>query len=144
MPKMFLHYPQGAFTRANLELLAQELTQIGLQCERMPETTYGRSNVWLYAREYPIDQVFVGGRTGGTKVITIEVNAFEGGLDDTAKEALIEGFTDSICKLSGTPSDARCPVFVLIRKNPASDWGIFGKRVTLAKLRHPPVDADPV
>ena len=144
MPKMFLHYPQGAFTRANLETLAQELTQIGLQCERMPETTYGRSNVWIYAREYPTDQVFVGGRTGGTKVITVEVNAFEGGLDDAAKEALIEGFTKSIGRFAGISSGARCPVFVLIRENPASDWGIFGERVTLEKLRHPPADAKPV
>ena len=144
MPKLFLHYPQGTFTQSNLELLAQELTHIGLQCERMPETTYGRSNVWLYAREYPAEQVFVGGRTGGTKVITVEVNAFEGGLDDAAKEALIAAFTEAIGRFAGILSGARCPVFVLIRENPASNWGIFGKRVTLEKLRHPAADAEPV
>ena len=144
MPKMFLHYPQGAFTQANLELLAQELTQIGLQCEHLPETAYGRSTAWIYAREYPTDQVFVGGRTGGTKVITAEVNAFEGGLDDAAKVALIEAFTESIGRFAGIPSGERCPVFVLIKESPASDWGIFGKRVTLENLRHPPADAVPV
>jgi len=144
LPKIHLHYPEGAFNATTLNSLAEELTSIGLECERLPDTPFVRSTVWIYAREYASNRVFVGGAPGRTQVISIEVNVFEGGLSDAAKQVLIERFTAAVGKHTGLSSGERCPVYVLIRESSPSNWGIFGDRITLDQLRHPAVDALPV
>lgn len=110
----------------------------------MPNSLYAKSNIWIYANEYPVDKVFHGGKSGGTKVITFEVNAVEGGLDDSARSDLIAFLTEAAGKYGSVPPEDRIPVFVFIRDVPAQSWGMFGKPVTLEQLRNPSSDAEPI
>ena len=144
MPKIFMKYPQGTFPADSLDLLAEEVTTRALAFEKLPDTPYVRSNIWIYANEYASERVYHGGRAGGTKVISLEVNVMEGALDADAKKDFIAFLTDAIGKRAGIPPQQRVPVFVLIRDVPSYNWGMFGKPVTLDGLRNPPLDAKPV
>ena len=144
MPKIYINYPEGAFTENALDSLADEITAYAPGFEKLPDTPYVRSNIWIYAKEYAAGKVFHGGKAGGTKVISFEVNVIEGGLDAEAKEQFIAFLTDAVRKHAGIPLEERVPVFVLIRDVPAQNWGMFGKPVTLDALRHPPSGAVPV
>ena len=84
------------------------------------------------------------GKSGGTQVISLEVNAFQGGHTVSSKQALIERFTEAISRHAGIAAGARVPVYILLRDVPESDWGVFGATTTLNELHHPPADAVPV
>jgi phenylpyruvate tautomerase PptA (4-oxalocrotonate tautomerase family) len=144
MPKIFISYPEGAFPGNAIDSLADEITAHASSFERLPDTPYVRSNIWIYAREFAADRVYHGGKSGGTKVITFEVNAIEGGLGAQAKQQIIAFLTDAVRKHAGIPPEERVPVFVLIRDVPEQNWGIFGKPISLDALRNPPADAVPV
>jgi phenylpyruvate tautomerase PptA (4-oxalocrotonate tautomerase family) len=144
MPKIFINYPEGAFSERALAALAEEITTTGLECEKLPDTPYVRSNIWVYAKEYAAERVYHGGKSGGTKVITLEVNVVEGALDDDSRKKLIARFTNVVGKHAGIPPQERVPVYIVIRDVPPQNWGMFGKPITLESLRNPPVDAQPV
>jgi phenylpyruvate tautomerase PptA (4-oxalocrotonate tautomerase family) len=149
VPLIFMHYPKGTFSQAALISLADEITTIGLDCEKLPNTAFVRSTTWIYANELPPSSVFVGGRPRGiedadTKVISIEVNVFEGGLGDAAMQALIERMTDTVRVHASTAPGQPTPVYILIREVAPTHWGVFGRRITLEALRNPPVDAEPL
>jgi phenylpyruvate tautomerase PptA (4-oxalocrotonate tautomerase family) len=57
---------------------------------------------------------------------------------------MIAFLTEAVRKHAGIPSGERISVFVLIRDVPASNWGMFGKQVSLDALRNPPSNALPV
>jgi phenylpyruvate tautomerase PptA (4-oxalocrotonate tautomerase family) len=107
-------------------------------------TPYVRSNIWIYAKEFAAGRVYHGGKSGGTKIISFEVNVIEGGLDTEAKKQMIAFLTNAVKKHAHIPPEERVPVFVLIRDVPAENWGMFGKPITLDALRNPPDDAVPV
>ena len=144
MPKIYINYPTGAFPEGALDLLAEEITVAGMECEKLPNTAFARSNIWVYAKEYAADRVYHGGNPGGTKVISLEVNCIEGALDADAKKEMIGRFTNAVGKHAGIPPKERAPVFILIRDVPAQNWGMFGKPVTLDAVRNPVPDVDPV
>jgi len=144
MPKIYINYPEGAFPENAIDSLADEITNYAPEFEKLPDTPYVRSNIWIYAKEYAAKRVYHGGKAGGTKVISFEVNVIEGGLDAEAKKQFIAFLTDSVRKHAGIPPEERVPVFVLIRDVPAQNWGMFGKPVTLDALRNPPANATPV
>jgi len=144
MPKIFMSYPEGAFTRDAIDSLADEITADAPSLEKIPDTPYVRSNIWIYAREFAAERVYYGGKSEGTKIISFEVNAIEGGLDAEAKKQMIAFLTGVVRKYAGIPPEERVPVFVLIRDVPAQNWGMFGKQVTLDALRNPPNDAIPI
>ena len=144
MPKIYINYPEGAFPENAMDSLANEITAYAPALEKLPDTEYVRSNVWIYANEYAAGKVYHGGKAGGTKIISFEVNVIEGGLDTEAKKQLIAFLTNAIRKHAGIPLEERVPVFVLIRDVPAQNWGMFGKPVTLEALRNPPANAVPV
>ncbi len=141
MPKIYLNCPIESFSAPAKNDLAEELTTIALSVENLPDTPFVRSTVWIYINEYPAANVYHGGVPFGTKVISLEVNTFEGGLDKTAKQLLIEKFTTSIRKNAGIKPDELAPVYIVIREVSESNWGVFGKTITLAELRNPPADA---
>jgi hypothetical protein len=58
MPKVFIHYPAGAFSEDGLAALAAEITSTGLKYEKLPDTPYVRSNIWVYGIEYPAGTAF--------------------------------------------------------------------------------------
>jgi phenylpyruvate tautomerase PptA (4-oxalocrotonate tautomerase family) len=144
MPKIYINYPEGTFPKNAIDSLVDEITSSAPKFEKLPDTPYVRSNIWIYAKEYAADRVYHGGKAGGTKVISFEVNVIEGGLDTEAKKQLIAFLTEAVRKHAGIPPEERVPVFVLIRDVPDQNWGMFGKPVTLDALRNPPAKAVPV
>ena len=144
MPKVFINYPEGTVSDDALAALAEEITITGLECEKLPDTAYVRSNIWVYAREYAADKVYHGGKPCGTRVISLEVNVVEGALSADSRKAMIARFTAIVAKHAGIPSGRRAPVYIVIRDVPPPSWGMFGKPITLESLRNPPVDAVPV
>jgi len=144
MPKVFINYPKGTFSASELDALAEEITTIGLECEKLPATPYVRSNIWIYAREYAADKVYHGGKPYGTKIISLEVNVVEGALGAHLRKELIGRLTDAVGKHAGIPSQERVPVYVVIRDVPPQSWEMFGEPITLESLHNPPVDAKPV
>ncbi|MCF0051691.1 hypothetical protein LXM25_16600 [Dyadobacter sp. LJ53] len=144
MPKIYINCPEGTFGKEAKPLLAQELTDIAIRVERLPDTPYVRSTVWIYLNEYRPDNVFHGGVPGGTKVISVEVNAFSGGLHTAAKGLIIKEFTATIGKHAGVAEGALIPVFIAIRNVHEDDWGTFGKRIQLQDLYNPPKDRRPI
>jgi phenylpyruvate tautomerase PptA (4-oxalocrotonate tautomerase family) len=144
MPKIYINCPEGTFTTKAKELLAEELTSLAIELERLPDTLYVRSTVWIHLNEYPAGNVFHGGKPGGTKVISMEVNAFNGALDTATKGVLIEKFTALIGKHAGTPDGELIPVYIAIRNVHEDDWGIFGKRIRLQDIYNPPADRKPI
>lgn len=144
MPKIFMSYPEGTFSKDAIDSLAEEITNGAPSIEKLPNTSYVRSNIWIYAREFPSARVYHGGVSGGTKIITFEVNVIEGGLDAEAKKQMIAFLTNAVRKYVPIPQAERAPVFMLIRDVPAENWGMFGKQVSLDALRNSPDDAIPV
>jgi phenylpyruvate tautomerase PptA (4-oxalocrotonate tautomerase family) len=144
MPKVFINYPNGTFLENALNALAEEITTAGLECEKLPDTPYVRSNIWVYAREYDVEKVFHGGKPRGTKVISLEVNVVEGALDADSRKELIARFTSIVGKHAGIPPQERVPVYIVIRDVPPQSWGMFGKPISLESLRNPAANAEPV
>jgi phenylpyruvate tautomerase PptA (4-oxalocrotonate tautomerase family) len=144
VPKVFINYPEGTFTEGALDALAEEITTAGLECEKLPDTPYVRSNIWVYAREYDAGKVYNGGKPLGTKVVALEVNVVEGALDASSRKEMIARFTSIVGKHAGIPPEERVPVYIAIRDIPPPSWGMFGKPITLEGLRNPPADAEPV
>jgi len=60
MPKMIIHAPAGTFDAAGRQQVARALTQLGLDCEALPDSPLVRSTVWTYFAEYSSDAVFMG------------------------------------------------------------------------------------
>jgi phenylpyruvate tautomerase PptA (4-oxalocrotonate tautomerase family) len=144
MPKVFINYPEGAFPEPALDEIAEEITTTGLECEKLPDTPYVRSNIWVYFREYAADRVYHGGKPQGTKVISLEVNVVEGALDADSRKELIARFTHIVGKHAGIPPQERVPVYIVIRDVPPESWGMFGNPISLQSLRNAPAGAKPV
>jgi phenylpyruvate tautomerase PptA (4-oxalocrotonate tautomerase family) len=144
MPLIFVHYPEGAFDEANRDAMADELTEAALSSERLPNTPFVKSTTWIYCNEYKSSHVYHGGRAGGTKVISIEINVFEGGLDESAKKSLYASFTAIVRKRALIPDAQVAPVYIVVRDNAPMNWGVFGETIRLDDLRNPPVDAEPI
>jgi phenylpyruvate tautomerase PptA (4-oxalocrotonate tautomerase family) len=144
MPLIHVTAPTGTFTDVARDRLADDLTTISLTHEGLPQTPFVRSTVWIYFHEPEPTRVYHGGRPGGTPVITVEINAFRGGLDAPAKQAIIHDVTVTIVRAAGLPLLAPAPVYVVFRHVDADDWGVFGSTTTLAELRNPDPDAPPL
>jgi phenylpyruvate tautomerase PptA (4-oxalocrotonate tautomerase family) len=141
MPLIYINCPESTFSAAAKDALADELTTIALATEQLPATPFVRSTVWIYIHEYPAATVYHGGKSAGTKVISLEVNAFQGGHDTASKQALIQQFTESIRRHAGIAPADLVPVYILFRDVPPADWGVFGSTITLGDLHHPPAGA---
>jgi hypothetical protein len=47
---MFLHAPQGAFTAEARAIVAAELTELVMACERLIDTPQIRAGIWVFCR----------------------------------------------------------------------------------------------
>jgi len=144
MPLIYINAPAGTFQQEERDALADKLTTIALDSENLPNTPFVRSTTWIFFKDYDEGAVYHGGKPGGTRVIGIEVNAFQGGLDALAKEKLITEFTGAIRQCLGLADDAIAPVYIILRDVPTIDWGVFGATISLRDLRDPAPDAKPV
>ncbi|MBF4577522.1 4-oxalocrotonate tautomerase family protein [Frondihabitans sp. VKM Ac-2883] len=141
MPVIYIDAPGGAIHVQDRQGLARRLTDSALHHEGLPATPFVRSTCWIFFRDHEQAAVFHGGTTNGTPVITVEVNAFTGGLEDEQKAALIREFTDLI---SAAARSVKPAVYVLFRDVPAANWGVLGETITLDQLRHPAPEVQPL
>jgi phenylpyruvate tautomerase PptA (4-oxalocrotonate tautomerase family) len=144
MPLIYLNCPVTTFSAQAKKAMAEELTTAALEIEKLPNSAFIRSTVWIYINEYPSENVYHGGSSIGTKVISMEVNAFKGGLNNVSKSLLIKQFTFIIRKYAVIDKSQPVPLYIIIRDIDERDWGIFGKTITLNSVRNPSADARPV
>lgn len=144
MPLIYVNYAAGTLSLAARDALAEELTDVALECEKLPASPFVKSTTWVYFNEFPSDRIYHGGKPGGTKVISLEVNAFEGGHDETSKQLLVERFTQAIRKYAEISQEALAPVYIVLRDVPTTNWGVFGGTITLDELRNPNPNAKPI
>lgn len=144
MPVIHLTTPAGTFTNERRDELAEQLTTIVLTREGLPLIDFVRSTAWIYMHELSPAHVYHGGQSDGSPVTTVEVNAFDGGLDDTAKQGIINDFTDAITRAAEFPDSRSAPIYVIFRDIRPTDWGVFGTTITLNALHHPSPDAPPI
>lgn len=140
MPLIYVNSPIGTFSDAARDALAEELTTIGLECEKLPQHPFDRSTCWIYFNDYPTNKVYHGGIPGGTKVISLEVNSFAGLPTTDGKLSLYERFTEVIRKHAGISDGERVPVYVVVREVETRDWGVFGSTLTIDDVRTPHPD----
>ena len=85
MPLIYINCPGTTFSSTARDKLTPDLTDISLKAEDLPDTPFIRGTVWIYFNDYPRAHVYHGGKHGGNKVISVEINAFKGGLDTAVK-----------------------------------------------------------
>jgi phenylpyruvate tautomerase PptA (4-oxalocrotonate tautomerase family) len=140
MPKIFIHAAQGTFDPPARQAVASELTDLALECERLPKSPLVTGSVWTYFNEYPAEAIFMGGAPASPKPISVQVYSLDGGLEAGGRGRLIEGATAILapyCQVDGRPA----PVFIVIHEVRESHWGIAGRTGNLAAMRASPLDA---
>lgn len=144
MPLIYVNAPDGTFTDAARDALAEDLTTIGLESEKLPQHPFDRSTCWIYFRDYPPEKIYHGGIPGGTKVISLEVNSFAGLPTTEGKLFLYERYTRAIQKHAGIPESDRVPVYIVVREVETRDWGVFGATLTIDDVRTPHPTLPPI
>lgn len=144
MPLIHVNSPAGTFTTGARDALAEDLTVIALECEKLPMEPFDKSTTWIYFHDLPPGHVYHGGQPGGTRVISLEINAFRGGLGEPAKLSLYERFTEAIRKHAGIAPGSRVPVYIVLREVEPLDWGVFGRTTRIEELRKPHPDEAPI
>ena len=144
MPLIYFNCPQKTFTPEINDILAEQLTTIALKVENLPDTDFVKSTCWIYFNEYPRENVYHGGFNKGTHVISLEINAFKGGLDRAQKKEFIVRFTNCIHKYAGFDSDQLSPVYIIFRDIETQNWGVLGNIIQLEDLKNPPDNAKPI
>ena len=67
MPLIYVNSPAGAFSDSARDHLADELTVIALESEKLPMPPFDKSATWIYFHELPWAQVYHGGNPGGPR-----------------------------------------------------------------------------
>ena len=139
MPKIFVHVPRGTFDAVRRQGIASELTNLAIECERLPPSPFIKSAVWIYFSQYDSDEVFMGERPATVTAMSVQFYAMRGGLSPDAKKRLIAGVTEILGRHALLQD--RIPVFMVIHETAEEDWGIFGANGNLAALRASTPDA---
>jgi phenylpyruvate tautomerase PptA (4-oxalocrotonate tautomerase family) len=135
MPKMFVHTRHGTFTPEARARVASALTDLGMVCERLPDTAQIRAGVWVFFTEHAPDAIFRGGEIAPSPPMSLIVFALEGGLDGASKKRLIAEATAILGKYAAGMSGEQVPAYVAIREVPEENWGMYGRQVSLAAMR---------
>jgi phenylpyruvate tautomerase PptA (4-oxalocrotonate tautomerase family) len=144
MPLIYVNAPEGTFSDEARDALAEDLTVAALESEKLPMTPFDKSTTWIYFHDVAPDRIYHGGKPGGTKMISLEINCFRGGLDDRAKLSLYKRFTEAIRQHAGISADARVPVYIVLREVDPANWGVFGGTTTIEELRTPHPNERPI
>jgi phenylpyruvate tautomerase PptA (4-oxalocrotonate tautomerase family) len=144
MPIMYLSYTEGAFTHDGLDSLAKRITQNAIELEKLPSDDWVRSTTLLYSHAYPQAHVYHGGKPGGNKFITLDINVIQGGYSATTKTELIKRVTEAMEEYGNLPKDEPRRVYVLIREVAESNLGFDGNNINLEVLRNPPAGLVPL
>ena len=138
MPKMIVHAPAGTFDASARHQIAAALTELGLDCEALPQSPLMKSSVWTYFNDYPIDTVFMGAEPATLRVTSLHVYTIAGGLDESSKRRLIEGATAILGRFLGGGS---APVHIVIHEIAEGNWGMAGATADLVAMRATAMDA---
>lgn len=141
---MYLSYTEGAFTRDGLDSLAAQITRDAIELEKLPLTDWVRSTTLIYTHACPQDQVYHGGKSGGSKFITLDINVIQGGYSAATKSELIRRTTEAIDEHGNLPKGEPRRVYVLIREVAEANLGFDGKSIDLEVLRDPPAGLAPL
>ncbi|MFI2744543.1 4-oxalocrotonate tautomerase family protein [Zhouia sp. PK063] len=144
MPLIYINCPKGTFSHNAKTKMANQMTEMALEVEKLPKTAFIKSTCWIYFNEYPKENIFHGGYNTGTNVVSLEVNAFKGGLTTIQKKVFIKKFTDCIHYYMGLNEDVLTPVYIIFRDVEAESWGVFGDTIQLSDLHNPPTNAKPI
>jgi phenylpyruvate tautomerase PptA (4-oxalocrotonate tautomerase family) len=134
---MYLSYTEGAFTHNGLDSLAKKITQDAIELEKLPSDDWVRSTTLIYAHAYPQTHVYHGGKPGGNKFITLDINVIQGGYSATTKTELIKRVTGAIEEHGNLPKDEPRRVYVLIQEVAEANLGFDGNNIDLEVLRNP-------
>jgi phenylpyruvate tautomerase PptA (4-oxalocrotonate tautomerase family) len=130
---MFVHSTAGTFTAEARAAIAADLTDLGMDCEKLAVRDEVRAGVWVIFSEFEVDAVFRGGVPAPSATIVLEIFALEGGLGQADKTRLIAEATGTL--QTHAIGSGAIPTYVVINETPESDWGMLGKQVRLAALR---------
>ncbi len=133
MPKMFVHAPAGLFDAASRRGVAAALTDLGMECEELPDVPAVRGNVWVQFLDHPAGTTFSGGAEAEGPRLTLVVYALLGGLTTASRQRLISGATAILGRHAGL--DGQVPAYVVVHEIPEASWGMFGETVSLEKMR---------
>ncbi|KAK5700664.1 hypothetical protein LTR97_005181 [Elasticomyces elasticus] len=137
MPLIHLHYPKGTFTPDALTATATQFTRDGEGLEKIPLSEWAMSTTFIYAHEHAPELVLHGGKPGGNRVVSVEINVIQGGYSATTKTELIKRVTDTIGKYGDLPKEGPRRVYVVIREVAEANWGFDGQNINLEVLRDP-------
>jgi phenylpyruvate tautomerase PptA (4-oxalocrotonate tautomerase family) len=98
----------------------------------------------IYTHAYPQDQVYHGGKPGGSKFITLDINVIQGGYSAATKSELMRRTTKAIDEHGNLPKGEPRRVYVLIREVAEANLGFDGKSIDLEVLRDPPAGLAPL
>ena len=135
MPLIFVSYTEGTFTSSTLDQLCSQITRDGIELEGLPSNDYVSSTTWVWTQEYSKAKVYHGGKSGGAKLVTVDINVLQGGYSATTKSQLIKRVTDAVEKYGSLPSGEPRRVYVLVREVSESNWGFDGSVINLETLR---------
>ena len=135
MPLIFVSYTEGTFTSSTLDQLCSQITRDGIELEGLPSNDYVSSTTWVWTQEYSKAKVYHGGKSGGAKLVTVDINVLQGGYSATTKSQLIKRVTDAVEKYGSLPSGEPRRVYVLVREVSESNWGFDGSVINLEALR---------
>ena len=143
MPLIKIHFPEGTFTPRALDTLAAQISKDGGDLEKLAEDPFVWSTTWVYAHECDPGKVYHGGKPGGTKVITVELTALQGGFDVATRAELIKRVTGAVAEAAGLEGGI-LPIYVLLHDVPPQSCGFSGKPLTFDQLQSPPAGARPL
>jgi phenylpyruvate tautomerase PptA (4-oxalocrotonate tautomerase family) len=96
----------------------------------MPDTRRGRARTELWAHEFPVNRVLVGGSADHRPYYRIDLKIPANRLGDLDRAGIVRDFTTLVLTAEGSPVNSveAARVWVLIRDIPADSWGVSGHR----------------
>jgi hypothetical protein len=130
MPLIDFSYRVDALNSDQLDWLLPRLTKTLMHWEKMPDTPAGRARTELWAHEYPVNRVLVGGSADHRPYYRIDLKIPANRLSDLDRAGIVRDFTKLILTAEGSPVNSveAARVWVLIRDVPADSWGVSGHR----------------
>jgi phenylpyruvate tautomerase PptA (4-oxalocrotonate tautomerase family) len=142
---MYLSFTEGAFSPSGLDSLAKQITRDAIELEKLPfGNDWVRSTTLMYAHAYPSAHVYHGGKPGGNKFITLDINVIQGGYSAATKTELIKRVTDTIGEFGHLPEGEPRRVYVFVREVAEANLGFDGQNIDLQVLRNPPAGLMPL
>lgn len=129
MPLIQLLLPTQSFSASQKQQFAKQATDILLQLEGMQNHPTAQNLSWVEFTEFAPENFFMAGHSVDKPHYRIEVQVFQGTLNDAKKAELTRQLTELILKLENTDFNLlnAARVWVMIKEIPDGNWGGAGK-----------------